>query len=159
MVVFFQLVLISVKQLPGLGNQLSLVMRLITWIRTKHFGIFLQKLSISLLHAWLRLLRISLMPTLLVLFLIALLTLEESFWSMALQFSLYVANKVLHLTIQLRLYVDKHRRDFCWIITFFASIDNKKLKSALEVVSGRHLLSFEDITKVATFLSRRWLAW
>jgi hypothetical protein len=36
---------------------------------------------------------------------------------------------------------------------FCTSIDNKKLKSALEVVFGRHLLSFEDMTKVATVLS------
>jgi hypothetical protein len=33
------------------------------------------------------------------------------------------------------------------------NVDNKKLKSALEVVFGRHLLSFEDTSKVATVLS------
>jgi hypothetical protein len=38
---------------------------------------------------------------------------------------------------------------------FCTSIDNKKLKSALEVAFGGHLLSFEDMTKSETVLSPR----
>ena len=40
-------------------------------------------------------------------------------------------------------------------IIFLTSIDNKKLKSPLEVVYGRHLLSFEDTNKNETSLSPR----
>ena len=42
---------------------------------------------------------------------------------------------------------------------FCTSIDNKKLKSGLDVVFGRHLLSFEDMTKNETVLNPRLLAW